>query len=107
MKRRKSATDKREDSKRQGGVKSLGQILLNYQLEDKGKYISREFQDYGYRLAMELDDEKHKALYIKLAKEENRGRLEKAKSFVRDANKVRSKARLFMWKLKQLRDERE
>ncbi len=82
----------------------MQQILLNYNLDDKGKYISREFQDYGYRLAMELDDEKHKSLYIKLAKEENRALLEKARLFVKDAYQPKSKARLFMWKLKQLRE---
>jgi len=35
----------------------------------KNKYISREFQDYGYRLAEELNDLKRVALYIKYAKE--------------------------------------
>ncbi len=89
--------------KKRGGIQSLQQILLNYDLDDKGKYISREFQDYGYRLAMELDDEKHKSLYIKLAKEVDRSLLEKARLFVKDAYKPKSKARLFMWKLKQLR----
>jgi hypothetical protein len=32
------------------------------------KYISREFQKYGIYLAETLDDYKHKALYIRLAK---------------------------------------
>ena len=85
----------------------MQQILLDYNLDDKGKYISREFQDYGYRLALELDDEKHKSLYIKLAKEEDRSLLEQARLFVKDAYKPKSKARLFMWKLKQLREERK
>ena len=93
--------------KKRSGLQSMQQILLNYNLDDKGKYINHEFQDYGYRLAMELDDEKHKALYIKLAKEENRALLEKARLFVKDAYKPKSKARLFMWKLKQLRQEQK
>jgi hypothetical protein len=71
---------------------------------DTDKYISREFQKYGYDLARELNDEKHKALYIKLAKETPRGLLETAKSFVRDAPNVRSKGKLFMWRLKQLKE---
>lgn len=70
---------------------------------DKKKYISREFQDYGYRLAMELGDEKNKSLYIKLAKEEKRTLLEKARIFVKDAYNVRSKPKLFMWALAKLR----
>ena len=92
--------------KRDGGMSSISQILLNFDLEDAGGYISREFQDYGYRLAMDLGDEKHKALYIKLAKEEKRELLERARSFVMDAENARSKAALFMWKLKQLRDKK-
>lgn len=70
--------------------------------EDKG-YISQEFQDFGYRLAVELNDLKHKSLYIKLAKEVDRSILERARTFVIDADNAKSKARLFMWKVKQLR----
>jgi len=87
------------------GMQPIGQILANYDYQDKKKYISREFQDYGLRLAKELNDEKHKSLYIKLAKENPRQILEKARIFVKDAQKVKSKARLFMWKLKKLKEE--
>lgn len=80
---------------------SLGDILKKFDpLRDK--YISREFQKYGYDLSMELGDPEHKALYIKLAKEVPRAILEKARYFVKDA-RARSKARLFMWKIKELR----
>lgn len=82
------------------GMLPLGQALKGYKLEDKGGYITRESQDYWYRLAMELNDEKHKALYIKLAKTVDRKLLEKALSFVKDSG-ARSPAKLFMWKLKQ------
>lgn len=70
--------------------------------EGVNKYVSREYQDFGYRLAMELNDEKHKALYIKLAKEVDRSILEKARSFVIDSN-ADNKGALFMWKLKELK----
>jgi len=73
---------------------------------DKKKYISREFQNYGYRLAEELNDLEHKALYIKLAKELPRAILEKARNFVKDASNVKNPARLFMWCLTQLKKER-
>lgn len=86
------------------GLQSLGQMLKDYDF-DKKKYITREFQDYGYRLAGSLKDLKNKSLYIKLAKEEPRKRLEEALTFVKDATDVRSKAKLFMWKLAQLRKE--
>ena len=67
-----------------------------------GKYISREFQDFGYRLAMDLNDPEHKSLYIKLAKTVDRKLLEQARGFVIDSNADR-KGALFMWKLKELR----
>lgn len=68
------------------------------------KYISREFQTYGIHLAEELDDYKHKALYIKLAKTTPRALLEKALTFACDSTAT-SKGALFMWKLKQLKEE--
>lgn len=67
----------------------------------KDKYISREYQSFGIYLAQKLDDEKRKALYIKLAKTIPRSVLEEALRFVIDSN-ARRKAALFMWKLKQL-----
>jgi len=84
---------------------SIKQILLKFDL-DKNKYISQEFQDYGCRLAHDLNDEAHVSLYIKLAKEVDRALLEKAKNFVKGAYQVKSKPKLFMWKLKQLRDNK-
>ncbi|MDO8551346.1 MAG: hypothetical protein Q7S03_01535 [bacterium] len=85
------------------GFQGIGQILESFDpLQDK--YISREFQKYGCDLASELGDLKHKALYIKLAKSLPRPILEKARSFVKDT-KARSKGRLFMWKLNQLKKE--
>lgn len=70
----------------------------------KDKYVSREFQNYGIYLSEELNDYKHKALYIKLAKTVDRALLEKALSYCKDA-KVDRLGALFMWKLKQLKDE--
>lgn len=89
------------------GPQSLGDLFVNYQLDDKGGYITQEFQDFGYRLALELGDLKHKSLYIKMSKEVDRVLLERALSFVKDAAQAKSKARLFMWKVKQLRQEKQ
>lgn len=84
-------------------MKSIGTILSSLNLDDKrDKYLSREFQKYGIYLAERLGDMKHKALYIKMAKEIDRKILDQALSFVLDAN-ARSKARLFMWKVSQLK----
>lgn len=66
------------------------------------KYVSREFQTFGIHLAEELNDYKHKSLYIKLAKTEHRALLEKALSFTVDSS-ARNKGALFMWKLQELK----
>lgn len=92
--------------KRKVKPKALGDLLAGYDW-DKKKYISREWQDYGYRLAMAMDDLKSKSLYMKLAKETPRRWLEEAKNFVKGAYEVKSKARLFMWKLAQIKKERK
>lgn len=82
-------------------MQTIGDILVKFNpLEDK--YISREFQAYGIFLAETLGDYKHRALYIRLAKNVPRAILEKALSFVKDS-KARNKARLFMWKMGELR----
>jgi len=82
---------------------SLGDILKQFN-PIKDKYVSREFQKYGYDLAVELGDLAHKSLYIKMAKETPRAVLEKARYFVKDA-RARSKGKLFMWKVKELKKE--
>lgn len=88
---------------RNKGFTQIGDLLQKFDTKRDEKYISREFQLYGYELAQALDDLKNKSLYIKLAKTTPRGYLETAKNFVKDANNVKSKGKLFMWKLKQLK----
>ena len=83
----------------------IGDVLSKYKLDDTDKYVSREFQKYAYDLAEELGDLAHKSLYMKLAKDTPRILLEKARGFVKDAQNARSKGRLFMWKLGQLKTE--
>lgn len=83
-------------------MKSIGQILEKFD-PVTDKYISREFQSFGIHLAESLDDYKHKSLYIKLAKTQHRSILEKALSFTIDSN-AKNKGALFMWKLKQLKN---
>lgn len=81
-------------------LQKIGDILVKFNpLEDK--YISREFQHFGYYLSEELNDLKHRSIYMKLAKTMPRALLEKALSYVKDAD-VKRKGALFMWKLKQM-----
>ena len=85
-------------------MQKIGDVLKDFN-SAKDKYISREFQKYGYDLAAELGDLKRVSFYIKLAKENPRGHLEAARSFVKDAQNVRSRSRLFVWKLQELKNK--
>jgi hypothetical protein len=88
------------------GFSKIADVLKKFDV-DEDKYISYEFQKYGYELADELGDLKNKSLYIKLAKEVPRGILEAARNFVKDAYNVKSRPKLFMWKLAQIRKEKK
>ncbi len=98
-----------KDNKKRVAGKSKGfskiDVILKKFDSREDRFISYEFQKYGYELAKELGDLKNKSLYIKLAKETPRGLLETAKNFVKDATNVKSSPRLFMWKLQQLKKE--
>ncbi len=89
------------------GLKSLQDLLVKYDLDKRSKYITREFQNYGYRLALALDDLDRISLYMKLSKVVDRSLLETAKNFVVDAGNVKNKSRLFMWKLNRLKQLRK
>lgn len=86
-------------------MKKIGDVIKDKTSVVRDKYVSREFQKYGWDLANELNDLSHKALYIKLAKTTPRHILEAARTFVSDATNANSKARLFMWKVKNLKDK--
>jgi hypothetical protein len=80
---------------------SLSEILKRYRSKDPNEAIVYEYQEFGYRMVQSLNDDAHLSLYIKLARDKDRNLMEKALSFIRDAN-AKFPARLFMWKLKQL-----
>ena len=74
-------------------------------LKNRHKYVSKEFQDYGYRVALKLGELKNVSLYIKLAKEKPRAWMEQSFSFAIDYPNAKNRGRLFMWKLKELEKE--
>jgi hypothetical protein len=91
---------------KQIGFSSLGNILDKYQVDEgKQRRISREWQDYAYRLALDLDDIAHTSIYMRMGKNVPRYILEEARVFVK-GSMAKSKARLFMWKVKQLKEEK-
>jgi hypothetical protein len=92
-------------SNRTEGLHPMKDLLDRFDW-NKDKFVSQEFQLYGYKLAEDLGDMKHKSMYIKFAKEYPRPLLESARNFVNDARNAKSKARLFMWKLNELKGKK-
>ncbi len=88
-------------------MKSIADII-NEKNFSKAKHNKYEFQAYGNILADELGDNEHRSLYIKYAKTLDRAILEAAREFIKGTNTLKSgsKARLFMWKLKELRGKK-
>lgn len=86
-------------------MKSISKILEQTKGIKRPKNLSKEFQHYGVFLADSLADPQHYSLYIKLAKELPRAMLEEALNYAKGYTSARSKAKVFMWRLKQLRDQ--
>lgn len=88
---------------------STKDLLLSHDFvgerQKAAKYISHEYQDYGYRLAVTLNDLEHKALYIKIAKDEKRPVVEQALSYTLDYPHAKKKAKVFMWKLYDIKKQ--
>lgn len=86
-------------------MQKVSQILKQFD-PTKDKYISRDFQAFGIYLAEEMNDYKNRGMWIKLAKTNHRFILEQAFSFVKDS-KAENKIGLFLWKLKQIKNEQK
>jgi len=90
-------------------VNKLGDLFgdLGQKLEKRKKYVKQEYQAYGLELAHEMGEWDKRSMYIRLAKNTDRNLLEKAKFFVKDQRHVTTRGKLFMWKLKELKNEKE
>ena len=84
-------------------MKKLGSIIAETKF-DRPKNLSTEFQVYGVYLAEQLGDTKRYSLYIKLAKVTPRALLDEALTYTKGYTNAKSKAKVFMWKLKQLKE---
>jgi hypothetical protein len=80
---------------------SKEKVIIN----NKHKYVSKEYQYYGLRLAGKLGDKKRLTMYIKWAKEKPRVILERAYSFAIDYPSAKDRSRIFIWKVKELEKE--
>lgn len=84
-------------------MKKLSKIIDEVKNTKRPKNLKYEFQFYGCGICEALGDLKRYSLYIKLAKTYDRVLLEQALNFVKDYPNAKSKPKLFMWKLKELR----
>lgn len=84
-------------------MKSIKTAIVEAKFKNRPKNISQEFQMYGVYLAESLEDTKRYSLYIKLAKDIDRRLLEEALSFTKGYYSAKSKAKIFMWRLKELK----
>lgn len=87
-------------------MKSIKQLLDEKKNPNRPKNLSTEFQVFGVYLAESLGDTTRYSLYIKLAKQYERGLLEEALTYTKAYTNAKSKPKLFLWRLKQLRDEK-
>ena len=108
LKNLKPQTEEKKESK-QPELFNMDEIKDNPKrmFGDKHKYISTEYQVYGLRLAGKLGDTKRTTMYIKWAKEKPRAILEMAYSFTIDYPNAKDKSKIFMWKVKELENERK
>jgi hypothetical protein len=103
---------KKEDSKKD--ITNQKELFDTKNLEkkkfpfsQKAKYMTKEYQMYGMRLAGKLGDSQRASMYIKWAKEKPRNILERAYSFTIDYPNAKDKSRIFMWKVKELEKEKK
>jgi hypothetical protein len=84
-------------------VKQLIDVLAETKGIKRPKNLVTEFQQFGVFIADSLGDAKHYSLYVKLAKTVERAKLEEALTYAKGYTNAKSKARVFMWRLTQLR----
>ena len=83
-------------------IQSIKEIISGKGRKRIPKNIAYEFQDFGVRLSQALGDLRRKSFYIKLSKQVERQYLERARDYALGYTKAKSKARVFMWYLKEM-----
>jgi len=92
-------------------MQSAKSILTNNTLTvgvalPKNRGATIEFQGYAHKLATDLNDLQNLRIYMMLSKKVERQLMEQAYSYVADSN-TQEKGRLFLWKLKKIREQVE
>ncbi|MBI2019403.1 hypothetical protein HYS95_01900 [Candidatus Daviesbacteria bacterium] len=86
-------------------MKSIAKAIAETKFKSRPKNLSKEFQVYGVYLAESLQDTSHYSLYMKLAKQLDRKILDEALTFTKGYTSAKSKAKVFMWRLKELKSK--
>lgn len=86
-------------------MKSISTAISETKFKNRPKNIAHEFQTYGVYLAESLGDTKHYSLYMRLAKTVDRNLLQEALNFTKGYTAAKSKPKVFMWRLKQLKED--
>ncbi len=76
--------------------KSGAAYLKKLKQRSKESHVYRKYQLIGLEISQILNDERHKTLYIKLAKEQNGDRLLSLAKDVAERKNVKSKGAYFM-----------
>ncbi len=84
-------------------MKSISRVIEETKGVKRPTNLHTEFQHYGVFVADELGDTKHYSLYIKLCKEVDRNLINQALNYAKGYTSARSKPKVFMWKLAELR----
>ena len=80
-------------------AKQKGAYMKELEKRGKESHVYRKYQLVGLEISQILEDEKHKALYIKLAKEKSGERLLRLAKEVADRQNVKNKGAYFMYLL--------
>ncbi|MDR0463341.1 MAG: hypothetical protein LBG64_03940 [Pseudomonadales bacterium] len=83
---------------------SLAEQLERYNTVEPNKHVQNKDQLLALQIAHKLDDKEHINWYMRLCKTVDEGILNRALTFVIDSN-TDTKGKLFMWKVKQIRQE--
>lgn len=84
--------------------RSQGAYIKELKRRAKESHVYRKYQLLGLEISQILKDEKHKALYIKLAKERNGDRLLRLAKEVAENRAVKNRGAYFMTILKTKTD---
>jgi hypothetical protein len=87
-------------------MQKLSSLLGEKFNKNRPKNLSQEFQVFAVYLCESLGDSNY-PMYMRLAKNTDRGILNEALTFTKGYSAAKSKPKVFLWKVKQLKIEQK